>query len=112
MRSLRRLIIVLAEIVQVFSLILWTVGGGWAGARGARIAFDYGHLTDILPLDRAIDAGMALGAFVGFVISATVAALVFAFAQIEVNTRELARYYMDRRKNQAAIDRAMKQPNG
>ena len=112
MRSLRRLIIVLAEIVQVFSLILWTVGGGWAGARGAQIAFDYGHLTDILPLARAIDVGMALGAFIGFVISATAAALVFAFAQIEVNTREVAHYYMDRRKNQAAIDRAMKQPNG
>ena len=109
MRSLRRLIIALAELVQVLSLLLWTIGGAWGGGRVARIIFDYGYLRNTLPLDSAINAGLVLGGIVGFVLSATAAALVFAFAQIEVNTREVARYYEKRRKSETVIDRVVKQ---
>ena len=109
MRSLRRSIIVLAELMQVFSLFLWTAGGAWGGARLARLAFEYDYLRNTLPLDSVINVGAVLGGVAGFAISATAAALVFAFAQIEANTREVARYYAERRKSEAAIDRVMKQ---
>ena len=107
MRSFRRFFIVLAELVQVFSLLLWTIGGAWGGARVARVAFDYGYLWN-LPQDNALHVGMVLGGLIGFVISATAAAIVFAFAQIELNTRVVARYYAERTKTERAIDRVVK----
>ena len=108
MRSFRRFFIILAELMQVCSLLLWTIGGAWGGARVARIAFDYGYLQNLLPLDSALNAGVVLGGLIGFVISATAAAIVFAFAQIELNTRAVARYYAERTKTERAIDRVVK----
>ena len=108
MRPLRRFIIALAEILQVLSLLLWTSGGAWGGMRAARIAFEYGYLRNTaITLETATDAGLVLGGLIGFVLSVTAAALVFTFAQIEVNTREVARYYMERRKSEAAINRVV-----
>ena len=53
MRSFRRLFIILAEITQIVSLIVWTVGGTWAGARAARIAVEYDYFRDMMPLQTA-----------------------------------------------------------
>ena len=107
MRPFRRFIIVIAELMQVFSLLLWTAGGIWGGSRAARIVLDSGYLRDFLTADNAPVVGAVVGGLAGLVISATAAAIVFSFAQIEVNTREVARYYMERRKSEAMINRAI-----
>ena len=108
MRSLRRLFIVMAELMQVVSLLAWTIGGAWAGGRLAAVAIDYGYVAGTWPRDGILNAGLVAGGVVGFAISATAAAVVFAFAQIELNTRDIARYYIERRKTEAAITRAIK----
>ena len=108
MRSLRRLFIVMAEVMQVVSILAWTIGGIWAGGRLADFAIDHGYVAKAWPRDDVFNAGLVAGGVVGFAISATAAAIVFAFAQIELNTREVARYYIERRKSEAAITRAMK----
>jgi hypothetical protein len=64
-------------------------------------------LTTNFPPETLFDAGRVLGGIVGFAIAATGAAVVFAIAQIEINAREVGRYYADRRKSEAAIERAM-----
>jgi len=110
MRSFRRLFIILAEITQIVSLIVWTVGGTWAGARATRVALEYGYFRDLLPSQTALNVGAAIGGLIGFAAAATAAAVVFAFAQIEVNTREIARYYAERRRHEAAIDKAVRSP--
>lgn len=108
MRSLRRLIIVLAELMQVVSLAAWTGGGAWVGARLTRMAIDYRYAPSSWPLDTLVNTGIAAGGLAGFAIAATAAAVVFALAQIELNTRDIARYYIERRRSEAAIMRAMK----
>ena len=108
MRSFRRLFIVMAEVMQVVSILAWTIGGIWAGGRLADVAINYGYVARSWPRDDVFNAGLVAGGVVGFAISATAAAIVFAFAQIELNTRDVARYYIERRKSEAAIARAMK----
>ena len=108
MRSVRRLVIVLAELLQIVSIVIWTLGGTWAGGRLAALAIEYRYLPSTWPTDNLFHAGLIAGGIVGFAISATAAAVVFAFAQIELNTRDIARYYIERRKSEAAITRAMK----
>ena len=108
MRSIRRLIIVLAELMQVVSLVVWTLGCAWAGSHLAVLALDQGYVPQPWTKDSVVTAGIIAGGVVGFAISATAAAIVFAFAQIELNTRDIARYYVERRKSEAAITRAMK----
>ena len=73
------------------------------------MAIDSEYVARNIPEDTILNAGIVGGAFVGFAIAATAAALVFAFAQIEINTREMARYYVARRRSEAAIQRAMNQ---
>jgi hypothetical protein len=107
MRPLRKLIIGLAEMMQVVSLLVWTIGGAWGGARAVTVAVDAGYFHNVIPLESGQTVGIVLGGLVGFAISATAAAVVFAFAQIEANTREVARYYSERRKAEAAIAHGM-----
>ena len=102
MRSFRRLFIVMAEVMQVVSILAWTIGGIWAGGRLADFAIDYGYVAKTWPRDDVFNAGLVAGGVVGFAISATAAAIVFAFAQIELNTRDVARYYIERRKSEMA----------
>jgi hypothetical protein len=102
------MIIVLAEFMQVVSVIVWTFGGAWVGRCLNDVAIDHGYLATGWPKDNLQAAAYIAGGVVGFAISATGAAIVFAFAQIELNTRDIARYYIERRKSEAAIARAMK----
>jgi len=104
MRSMRRVVIVLAELLQVVSLLAWTFGGAWIGGYLIGFAVDHGYLATAFANENLrIAAHIA-----GFAVAATGAAIVFAFAQIELNTREIARYYIERRRSEAAIMRAMK----
>jgi hypothetical protein len=101
------MMIVLAELMQLVSLVAWTTGGAWAGGRLAGMAIDLGYPA-LGSNENVLTAGHVVGGVVGFALSATAAAVVFAFAQIELNTRDIARYYVERRKTEAAIERAMK----
>jgi len=108
MRSMRRMIIVLAQVMQVLSILVCTLAGAWAGSYLADLAATQGYLRADWPADNLQIGGYILGGLVGFAISATGAAFVFALAQIELNTRDVSRYYIERRKSEAAITRAMK----
>jgi hypothetical protein len=108
MRPLRRLIIIVAEWMQVISLLAWTIGAAWAGGHLANMAIDQGYIAKAWPTEIVLNTGIVIGAVLGFAISSTAAAIVFSFAQIELNTRDIARYYVERRKTEAAIERAMK----
>lgn len=108
MRSMRRMFIVLAELMQVVSVLVWTVGGAWVGRYFIDIAVAQRYFAGSWPQDNLQITAYSVGGLVGFAISATGAAIVFALAQIELNSREVARYYVERRKSEAAITRAMK----
>jgi len=108
MRSMRRVVIVLAELMQVVSLLAWTFGGAWMGGYLFDFAVEHGYLATALANDNLRIAAHITGGIVGFAVAATGAAIVFAFAQIELNTRDIARYYIERRRSEAAITRAMK----
>ena len=85
----RRAVIGIAEVVQIVVMIGMTLIGGFAGKSfvqlylGSRNAFPPTGLTT----DQMETWGLVLGASVAFVVSTTVAALIFTLAQIEVNTR-------------------------
>ena len=57
MRSLRRLFIVMAELMQVVSILAWTIGGTWAGGRLADFAIDYGYVARSLAEGRRFQCG-------------------------------------------------------
>jgi hypothetical protein len=104
MRPLRRLIIVVTELALVPFVIVCVATGAWLGTWAAPTLAEKIRVTGA---PRAIiEAGPFAGALAGFIVSMIVAAAVVALAQIERNTFEVARYYRERRKIEAAIDRA------
>lgn len=81
----RRFIIGLAELLQVVCIIVVTLGGAAAGLGAATLMADHmGRSADTIG-----DIGMVAGGVVGFVISVTTAAILFALAETARNTRRL-----------------------
>ncbi len=96
MTSFRRLVMGIAEVMQVISIILVTlVGGIFGGASGAFRSGMFAMQTNVtiegLGQVASVGAvfGFVVGAMLGFVFSATLAGIVFTFVQIERNTRSL-----------------------
>jgi hypothetical protein len=104
MRPLRRLIIVVTELALLPFVIVCVAAGAWLGTWVAPSLAEKIHVTGA---PRAIiEAAPFAGAFAGFMVSMIAAAAIVALAQIERNTFDVARYYRERRKIEAAIDRA------
>ena len=84
----RRAVIGIAEVVQIVVMIGMTLIGGFAGIFRS-IVFELTQRFDADGIDYRSNGnwGLVLGASVAFVVSTTVAALIFTLAQIEVNTR-------------------------
>lgn len=81
----RRFVIGLAELLQVLCIVAMTLGGAAAGLGAATLMADHmGRSAETIG-----DIGMAAGGLVGFVVSVTVAAILFAFAETARNTRRL-----------------------
>lgn len=98
MTAFRRFVIVVAEIVQVLSIIFCTLlGGVFGSASGAFRSGLFGVATggysgiNIDGLGQIASTGAVLGFIIGaiggFVASCTLAGIVFTFVQIERNTR-------------------------
>jgi hypothetical protein len=92
--SFRRFVMGIAEAIQILSMIVCTVVGGVFGAVSG-IFREFGF-TGQLTVDRMSVVlstsellGFCIGALGGFVLSATLAGIVFTFVQIERNTRSL-----------------------
>ncbi len=104
MRPIRRLIIVITELALLPFVAVCVAAGAWFGTWFAPTLAERVHFTGA---PRAIiEAAPFAGAIAGFIVSMIIAAAVVALAQIERNTWEVARYYRERRKIEAAIDRA------
>ncbi len=81
----RRFIIGLAELLQIICIVVVTLGGAAAGLGAATLLADHmGRSADTIG-----NIGMVAGGAVGFVISVTIAAILFAFAETARNTRRL-----------------------
>jgi hypothetical protein len=104
MRPVRRLIIVAAELALLPLILACMVAGAWWGAQLAQIFADKVQHTGALRI--TAEFGQVVGALGGFIVSGILAAIVAALAQIERNTWEVARYHRERRRIEAAIDRA------
>lgn len=96
MTSFRRFVIGIAEAVQILSMIVCTLwGGAFGAASGALRSSMFGMLGNVqvdglgTVASTGAVLGFILGALSGFVISSTLAGVVFTFAQIERNTRSL-----------------------
>jgi hypothetical protein len=105
MTSFRRLIIGIAEGAALFSIFIFTLVGGIAGAAsGAFRSSIYGLATNIDMHVQGIGnvgsigavLGFIIGAIGGFVVSAIMAGTLFIFIQIERNTRSLLEREQDR----------------
>ena len=106
MTSFRRLIIGIAEGAGLFSIFIFTLVGGIAGAAsGAFRSSIYGLATNIDVHVQGIGnvgsigavLGFIIGAIGGFVVSAIMAGTLFIFIQIiERNTRSLLEREQDR----------------
>ena len=94
MRSFRRFVIGLAEVIQIISMIAFTLlCGVVGGAYGTMLGLDFGNLQFANQGATSTGAllGFGAGALVGFTTSATVAAFLFVLAEIAMNTRDTNR---------------------
>jgi hypothetical protein len=90
MRKRRRFIITLVQVLQILSIIMATLGGGWLGWQIQR-AMDYGSYGFAIAGQPAADIVVPLlGGIIGFFLSAMGAALVFLLVEIAANTRATA----------------------
>jgi len=98
MTSFRRLVIGIAEAVAVVSIFVCTLIAGLVGAAsGAFRSGTFAALSNaevnLQSLGAPVSTGTVVGFFVGavggFVVSSTLAGILFIFAQIERNTRSL-----------------------
>ena len=95
MTSFRRLVMGIVEAMAVLSIIFGTlVGGLYGAASGAlfpgiasNVDISLQGIGQVATAETAL--GFIVGAILGFVLSSTLAAVVFFFAQIERNTRSL-----------------------
>ncbi len=98
MTSFRRLVMGIAETMAMLSIFFGTFVGGiygaaysalWSGIFGIASNVDI-HLQGIgqVATTRVV-FGFIIGAILGFVLSSSLAATIFFFAQIERNTRSL-----------------------
>ena len=95
MTSFRRLVMGLAEAMAVLSIFFGTFYGGILGAASGAF-FRSGIFGNDISLQgighiatTGVVFGFIMGAILGFVLSSSLAATVFFFAQIERNTRRL-----------------------
>jgi hypothetical protein len=90
MRKFRRFIIALVQVLQILSIIVATLGGGWLGWQ-IQQAMDYGSSgIEIAGWPAAEIVVPLLGGIIGLYLSAVGAALVFLLAEIAANTRATA----------------------
>ena len=99
MTSFRRLVMGIAEMMAVLSIFFGTfVGGIYGAASGAFLRSGIFGIASDLDISlqgighvatTGVAFGFIMGAILGFVVSAPLAATVFFFAQIERNTRSL-----------------------
>ena len=94
MTSFRRLVIGIAEFLLVVSMIVFTfVSGVVGGAVGSTyfVALNSTsvHFANSGSVTVGAVVGFCLGALIGFTVTCSMAAIVFAIAQIERNTRPL-----------------------
>jgi hypothetical protein len=88
MTSFRRLVMGIAETMAVLSIFFGTLIGGIYGAvSGAGIGTNLQGIGQVSTT--GVVFGFIIGAILGFVLSSSLAATVFFFAQIERNTRGL-----------------------
>jgi hypothetical protein len=96
MSGFRRLIIGVAEFFQVISIFALTAGGGYAGYWCASLLESSPSIRDTYLGSLQISIGgfparvvlfVILGALIGLISAASMAAILFALAQIEKNTR-------------------------
>src|SRR5689334_22476453 len=92
MTSFRRLVIGIAEFSLVVSMFVFTFVSGVAGAAIGGADFVALNSTSVhfansgsIPLGAVV--GFCLGAFIGFTVTCSSAAILFALAHIERNTR-------------------------
>ncbi|HUI15981.1 MAG TPA: hypothetical protein VL048_21175 [Xanthobacteraceae bacterium] len=87
MKRFRRFIIALAQVLQIFWIIVVTLGGGWLGWQ-LQQTMDYGlYGLQIWGWPAAEIVIPILGGVIGLFLSATGAAVVFLLAEIAANTR-------------------------
>ncbi len=86
MGFIRRTIIVLAEVLSLILIVIFTVLGV---AYGTGIATQINNFSgaDFMQIDHARKVGMWLGGFGGFAIGIMLTAIFFALAEIARNTR-------------------------
>ena len=94
MTSFRRLVIGVAEFLLVVSMIVFTFVSGVAGGALGHIYFvglntTSVHFANSGSVTVGTVVGFGLGALIGFTVTCSSAAIVFAIAQIERNTRPL-----------------------
>ena len=94
MTSFRRFVIVIAEAMQVLSMVICTLLGGIFGAASGAFRSAIFVSSSNINIDGVGQVastgaviGVCIGAIAGFVVSSTVASIVFCFVQIERNTR-------------------------
>jgi hypothetical protein len=92
MTSFRRFVILIAEVMQILSMLVGTLYGGVIGAAsgsmfGPATGVRIERLGEVASVGGVV--GFCIGALGGFVLSATFAAILFALSQIERNTRIL-----------------------
>jgi hypothetical protein len=98
MTSFRRLVIGITEWMAVISILLSTlIGGSFGAALGTLEPRIFGMISHVDVNVQGVGQvatlggviGFVAGALVGFVMSSQLAGMLFAFAQIERNTRSL-----------------------
>jgi hypothetical protein len=90
----RRLVIGITEFFLVISIFVFTILSGIAGAALGSIYFTALNATSVqLSNSNPVAVGTLVGAIsgglIGFVMTASLAAMIFAVSQIERNTRSL-----------------------
>jgi hypothetical protein len=93
MRRVRKTVIAFVELLQIVSILFWTVCGIELGIRIGKIMGGGMTMPGVPPMHDTSSMEMAggwIGGFAGFALSATAAAVVFALSQIEANSHSAA----------------------
>jgi hypothetical protein len=95
MSAFRRLVIGVAEVVQVISIVVVTLGGGMLG-RSLMVMYSLRPFTaqqvqsgQVTVAGSVPMLGFIIGATIGFCLAATAAAILFTLAEIASNTRQI-----------------------
>jgi large-conductance mechanosensitive channel len=99
MTSFRRLVIGIAEFFLVVSMIVFTFVSGIVGAAIGSIYFDSTSVHFANSGSVGAVVGFCLGALIGFTVTCSTAAIVFALIQIERNTRPLDGEFLPNSRN-------------